>query len=186
MPACRGANDADALGINFPFSGVGAHQPHRARRVLQHRGMPVAMRAEAILHHETGDAIGHEPVGVTLALVRGESAVAATGKNDHGRAARRGWVREVRRDGGNVLIVRAACAGRGVRPEGQGGLCVGERGDHDEQEAANRVGHGYDGRGGEQSFTLFLSGDNFPKRWGISLNLELRNSGKEQMESCFS
>ena len=132
MPACAGSHDAHALWVDLPLVGLGPREAEGARGVVEHRGMPVAFRAEAGFQNDADDAVFREPFGVACAFVRGESAVAAAGADDEGRAGGFFRCREKGGEGGFVVVCVAECAGRAVRPERDGGErrsveCGGEK-----------------------------------------------------------
>ena len=77
MAAGGRAHDPDALGIQFPFPGVGAHCSHCAGGDLQHCGMPVASGAQPVFQDEPGDAVFVKEPCVLVPFVRSQSAVAA-------------------------------------------------------------------------------------------------------------
>jgi hypothetical protein len=104
----------DAGGIKAVAAGPGAHGAQGAGNIVEHDGMTVTVGTETIFENVGGDAVGGEPLGVTLALVGGESAVAAAGKNEHGRAVAFFRRRRERGEGGNVLRGGAESAGSGV------------------------------------------------------------------------
>ena len=92
------AEDADAVGIDLPFSGVGADQAYGALRVVEgcggfgHVGAGVG---DAVLEQDAGDAFGVEPVADFSAFeVDGENVVSAAGEDDYGCAGAGGlWAR---------------------------------------------------------------------------------------------
>lgn len=125
VSAGGGAHDGDASGVDLPIRGAGADEAEGAGGVLQHDGMAVAVRAEAILEDERGEALLHDPFGVVVSFVAGEHAVAAAGTDDDGRAGGVG-LRQVGRDGRAVFVFAAEGAGDVVGPEGNGGLGLGQ------------------------------------------------------------
>jgi len=92
-------------------------QTHGARCVVEHRRMPITIRAEAVPEHESGDSVLVQPERIVLSFVLRKTAVTSAGTN-HQRGARcLVQLRHILRDGGNVLFLIAQRAGRAVRPK---------------------------------------------------------------------
>src|SRR5580765_6841835 len=82
MSAGGGTHDADAFGIDLPFSGAGTHRTDGALGIFQHARMPVALRTEPIPQNEGADAMLIQVERVILSFMAGQAAIAATG-TDH-------------------------------------------------------------------------------------------------------
>src|SRR5437870_10571194 len=57
VPARRRTHDADSMRIKLPLPCPRPDQTHGARCVVEHRRMPIAIRAEAVPEHESGDSV---------------------------------------------------------------------------------------------------------------------------------
>ena len=90
MTAGGGAHHADFLRIDAPLGGLGAGGADGAAGVEERHGKLIAelgISADPVFHHDPGDAALGQPLGVVVTfMVRREDAVAAAGKDHHGRA----------------------------------------------------------------------------------------------------
>src|SRR5881296_3223027 len=83
MAASRRPNDADAMRIDLPLRGIGAHETNGPGGIFEHPRMTIALRAKAVLYDKGGNSVCHKPIGVTLAFVRRERAITAARQNHH-------------------------------------------------------------------------------------------------------
>ena len=73
----------DFIRAYLPFRGPSPDQAHRPSGIFQHAGMPISLRAKAILDYETGNPIGHQPIGISFAFMRRQAAVTTARQNHH-------------------------------------------------------------------------------------------------------
>jgi len=125
MPACRRADDADAMGINLVIVRVCPHPAHRARHILKFSRIMVAAGAEPGFQDEAGDAMLVQPQRIVIAFVRRKMRVGAAWTNHQRRAGGIGCVRQIRRERGDVVGLRAERARRAIGPEWNGGFHLG-------------------------------------------------------------
>ena len=125
MPARGRTHDSDPLRIKLPVPRPGAHQAHRAGRVVQHRRVSIALRAETILENERGDTALIRPQRIIIPFVLRQTRVPAPRKNHQGGAGRVVGLRQIRRDRGNVLVFLAQRSWRAVWPKRNGVLHLG-------------------------------------------------------------
>lgn len=116
--AARGrADDADAFGIDLPFGSAGADRAERASRILQHNGMAIAGRAEAVLQHEPCDTVFTEKARVVFTFVRRQAPIRAAGADDQRCARRFAFLGQKDRKRGDVFGFCAKSAGSIFVPE---------------------------------------------------------------------
>lgn len=77
MAAGGGADYADARWIEAVAAGKRTHEAQSAGGVVEFDGMVVSVGTEPVFKNVAGHAVGDEPVGVALALMLGETAVAS-------------------------------------------------------------------------------------------------------------
>jgi hypothetical protein len=113
--AARGkSHDANLIGRNVPVGRMRPERADRALRVAQLYGM-VILWAQAILQNERNNALRVQKIRDLAAFViHREIGVTAAGANNYSRHSGRRSAREIRGDGGNVLIVGALSARRGA------------------------------------------------------------------------
>ena len=112
---------AHAPRIDPVLARVRPHPAHGPLAVPHFDGVAVTGAAQAVLHHEGGNAQGVEPFGrLQSFVIRGQADVSASGKDDHGRPVRVG--RGIGRNGGLIGGGRSLGAGRAARPQKDFGL----------------------------------------------------------------
>lgn len=92
VAASGGTDDPDAGGIESLRASEMTGEADGAGSIVQHGGMFVAVRSDAVVQYIGRDAVAREPAGVAFALMRGEKPVTAAGEDDDGRAGPLGGI----------------------------------------------------------------------------------------------
>ena len=115
MAACGETHHADALRIDLPLLGMATDVKHGFHGILKLRGIAIARAAESVAQHEDGQTVLIQPERKGLRLAFVDAAVAATGDEQHRRAARFGG--EIGRERRDVLWRGAESARCAIGPE---------------------------------------------------------------------
>ena len=128
-----GAHYADAIWVDAPVGRASANKPQGAGGVLEHGGMTIAMRTQAVLKNKGGDAVLVKPFCVIRPFVWSKSAVTATRADNDRRTGRP--FRQVSSQGRDVFVFFAKCTRRTAGPEPNGRLRVRSQDARNDQEA---------------------------------------------------
>ena len=119
MSACGGTDDAHLVGMEMKFRGVRAQIPNGAGRIQKHRGMPVAIAAQAIFQHKGADAMAGKPFGISRTLVVRQIFITSAGQDEKSRAFISRCGRRIGGERRIVVWLAATGQGRGAVPNGK-------------------------------------------------------------------
>src|SRR5271155_5570279 len=111
--------DADAVGIDAVFGGVGAEEAHRAASVVDLDGIAVGL--DAVIENEGGHALSVEPGGDLEAFVADRDVLVTSAGNDEDSGAGGACLRQERIHAGLVRFSGAERARCSAGPKVDGG-----------------------------------------------------------------
>ena len=93
-------------------------QSHRSGSIAQHHRVAISLGTQAVFQNQTSDPMLCKPFSITFAFMLRQASLATTGKNDNRRSRGFILVRQVKSEGGIVMVGIPQSAGCAIFPEG--------------------------------------------------------------------